>query len=493
MNTQTIKKLATTFARSIWFGPTMLVICFVFLLGVRVAVDLPTMGDEPHYLLTDYSLIHDHDLNLKNNYLNHDYAAWFPDQLPPQGSSLNVPVVTSIHGNGLPFFLLPGFAIAQKQGAVIEMVLATVLTVWLTWVWVKQLTGRRKIAYLTAGILTICYFFANLAGYIYPDMLMAAACVASLIIVQGYYKNLAFQFVLGAILGFALLVHYKTLVFIGLILLILIYQLWRTEQKWFKKIPWLTIIAFLLFGGAYYYIDTYITHGSIAPTLGTSGASVVHGWAIFINFSAMLFDSNKGLLPFNPVLILLFVGLPIWFKLHRKSLIITAIAMAPTIASTAMFIEWHGGYAPTGRYMMDFLPALMPAVAFALIAAKQLWQKWAVGVLSTASLLITLDAMRSHYPLIDPNTWTRHRMWEHIQHITDLPVDKIFPNFITTLPSAGDVTNLIGSFGAIKLAFWYAIVLGLMIYGYLLSRKMNIILERTPLRARRSHSRQTAA
>lgn len=459
-----IKNSLKTFARSAWFGPAMVVLCFAFLLTVRLQVNLPTFGDEPHYLVMNSSLLNDGDLNLKNNYENRDYAPYFESDLPPQGAPpKDATDIRSIHGSGLTVLTMPGYALGGKWGVAVQMVMLATLTVWLTYVWTKQLTNSKRLAYITAGVLTITYFFSNLAGYIYPDMAVAAAALAGLIIVQRHYRNPRFQVILGIVMGVLILVHFRTLILVAPVFVILMYKLWRAE----RKLPWLAFLAFSVFG-AYYYYETYMTGASIAPSVGSSSASLTGN--IFLNASAMLFDSNKGLFAFNPILLLLVVGLPIWFKEHRESLVMAALVLLPTIATTVMFIEWHGGYAPTGRYMMAFLPAFMPAFAFALSKFQFAWQKIVTWILGIVTFVITLDAMRSHFPLIDPNTWTRHRLFDHIQHATGIAADKVLPAFITTLPSDGDITMLVGTYSGVKLVFWYAVIAGLLFYGYVLSR-----------------------
>jgi hypothetical protein len=462
-NWQRAARLARIFGHSKWFGVAMLVLCFSFLLTVRLKVDLPTFGDEPHYLIMDASLLHDRDLNLKNNYEQRDYANYFSSDLAPQGAyPKSAQNVRSIHGDGLPVFLLPGFAISEKWGAAVQMVMLATVVVWLTWVWTKQLTQSRKLSYVAAGLLTICYFFCNLAGYIYPDLAVAAIGLAALIIIEQYYKQPKFQLLLGALLGFLVLVHFKTLILVLPVLVILTFKVWRSE----KKLPWMAFLSFSIFA-AYYYYATYLS-ASGAPTVGSSSASLT-GNAL-INASALLFDSNKGLLVFNPILLLLPIGLSIWFKERRESLIITVLILLPTIATTVLFIEWHGGYAPTGRYMMNFLPMFIPALAFALSKMQAVWQKAIVWFLAAVTLIISLDAIRSHYPLIDPNTWSRHRLFTHVQNVTGIAADKVLPSFITSLPSDKDITTIIGSHGIIKVIAWYLIVIGLFVYGYYLSK-----------------------
>ena len=162
-----------------WFNVALILLCFFFLLGMRLQINNPTTGDEPYYLLMDYSMIHDHDLSLTNNFVHKDFTGFYEGTfLGPQGtprtSEKYIEKGYSTHQEGLPLFLLPGFIVAAKTGAVFELALLATCVVWLTWLWTRRVTNNRKAAYLAAGLLAVCYYFANLVGAIYPDMLIAA-------------------------------------------------------------------------------------------------------------------------------------------------------------------------------------------------------------------------------------------------------------------------------------------------------------------------------
>ena len=44
----------------------------------------PVTGDEPFYLMTAYSMLHDHDIDETNNFANHDWLRFYPDYPLPQ-------------------------------------------------------------------------------------------------------------------------------------------------------------------------------------------------------------------------------------------------------------------------------------------------------------------------------------------------------------------------------------------------------------------------
>jgi hypothetical protein len=87
-----------------------------------VAATATTNGDEPHYLLLSHSLLHDHDFDLRNNYDHHDDAIFYWYNLSARH------IVTNQRGQQMPFhdvglsvILVPGYAIGNRLGAMIEI------------------------------------------------------------------------------------------------------------------------------------------------------------------------------------------------------------------------------------------------------------------------------------------------------------------------------------------------------------------------------------
>jgi hypothetical protein len=446
-----------------WFNLLLIGLCFFFLLAVRLQVNNPTNGDEPHYLIMDYALVHDHNLNLKGTYKNERYFSFFPYHgLKPQGNpkivSPGASKVYSPHGIGMPLLLAPGFFLAAKSGAVFEMVLMATVVVWLTWVWTKQVTKNRKLAYVAAALLTICYSFNGLAGYIYPDILIAAATLVSLIMINEYQQKPIFQLLLGLTLGFLILLHIRNLDIVLPALVVLGYKLWQSK----RQLPWLTGLVVLAFI-AYFFVSLHQWFGvwNISTAYGPGAVSFGHK-QMLSNVSAMLFDSNRGLLIYNPVIV--FIGLPLWLKQKRESLLTILAILVPSIVILAFFNQWGGGAAPNGRYIIDFLPAFIPAIAFAIDEIDRLWQRLAVFLLATLTFLITLDATLMKFPVIDisiPNP--RSPLFAQIQRHTGLAIDHLIPTY-------SNVTTLLSRHGLLKLSAAYIVVVVLIAYGYFLSR-----------------------
>ena len=103
----------------------------VYALMVPAMLRTPIDGDEPFYLLVTESIVHDHDLDLANQYRDLAHSATGRTDLTPQ---LGDPVGKhgerySRHEPFLPFLLVPGYVIGKLAGAIATIVLFGVLLV----------------------------------------------------------------------------------------------------------------------------------------------------------------------------------------------------------------------------------------------------------------------------------------------------------------------------------------------------------------------------
>lgn len=451
-----------TSAKNRWTIFLLVLATFVTLLTIRVYVNHHITGDEPHYLLMDYSLIHDHDFNLKNNYQNQDVQKFYPnltaDRQVGAGQGYdNSNRWYSIHGIGMPLLLAPGFLLVEMNGAVVTMVIVATLVVWLTAVWTFEVTKNRRLSYITGGALLVCYSFNGLAGYLYPDTVIAAITLAGLIVIQRYYKRILFQVLFGFGLGFLLLIHFKTLGLIAPLLLALSYKLWSKEHR----LPLATFAVLVPFT-VYFFVSNHGWFGVWNPTEIYSALGLPESSPPYIT-SAFLFDSMRGFLVYNPITLLIFVGLPLWYKQNRESFFIAMLVSVPSIIAVLTFDGWNGGASHIGRYAIDFLPVLLPAVAFAVGAAKKKWEKAAVGLIFFGSLFITVVCTLLKPPYIYKEV--RSLFFIRMEDFTGIAFDKVLPQFSET-------TTLTGKLDGIKIAFGYSIIALCLIYGFILSKRV---------------------
>lgn len=450
-------------------GAGLLAVCFLALLFARFHVNHPATGDEPHYMIMDYSLVHDGDFNLKNNYQNQDYRSFYPAPLTAKGQvdklqfERDADKFYSIHGIGIPLLILPGYLAGGHTGAAIEMTLIATAVVWLTWLWSVKLTRNSKLSAVSAGLMACCFFFNGLAGYIYPDLIIAGLTLASLLIVVFYYDNPRYQFLMGVILSVLIFVHFKTLALAVPLFLLLVWRLWSRK----RRLPWPILLSALPLA-AYFLLSLHAWYGvwnptQIYPDDASLSASPLH------TIPAMLFDSARGILVYNPVLLLIFVGLAAWFRQRRDTLIISVLATAPSIILLATFQLWNGGYAPTGRYMVDFLPVFMPAMTFALMLLRARWQQIIAGVLAVATIFIAVSMTFLKPSYIDPQAYRpRSPFFAGVEKHTGIGFDHL-------LPSYSRYTTLNDRHGNMKVALGTLAVLSLAGYGYYLAKPLKPI------------------
>ncbi len=169
----------------------------------------PVTGDEPFYLMTAISLIHDHDLDESNNYDQKDYWQFAPtcqqmskphwglvgekpifnvsgvfapglrddcgsdyglplknaSVLPPHFSKgVKQPGSYTKHGIGLSVLIAPAYAVGGRPLVVVFLVMLTALLGVNLWLLAFETTGSRRMAWLTWLIMLfsapfICYAF----------------------------------------------------------------------------------------------------------------------------------------------------------------------------------------------------------------------------------------------------------------------------------------------------------------------------------------------
>lgn len=442
------------------------VLCTAVLLFVRLHSDnQPIVGDQPHYVLMEYSLVHDHDFNLANNFAHHDsdtFGIYPPHGLMPDGQVGPGQVRTpthqySIHNPGLPLLLWPGYMMGHITGMEVEMVLISVAVLYLTYYWSKAITKSIRLSFIAGAALFISYVFYGLAGYIFPDMVIGAVIVASLLIITKKYDSYAWQVLLGLLLGSGIFLHYKMFSFAAVAFLALCYKTWTKR----RTLPYAAAVPLAVLSAIFLYL-THKWFGIWNPSGVLADLGVgLHPESLPKNASAILFDAARGFIPNNPLFLLLFVGLPIWFRKSRETFIVAILCILPQIGTFVLFNDWRGGDSPAGRYIMNFLPVLLPTVAFSLQYLKKAWERVVAIALFAVTALITgyyikikLGWLGVDSPISSP-----------ILKGTRLAFDRWFPQFDVA-------TNPTGRLDWLKALTYYIVLIGLVIYGYVISKRI---------------------
>ncbi len=334
-------------------------------------------GDEPHYLLAAHSLAYDGDLDLKNNYLDGDHRDFYSGFLDPHVKEQPDGKWLLSHDIGLPVLMAPAYALDGRLGvmrffAFVGAILATQLFL-LGW----EVSGRWQGGAL--GWLAMA-FSAPLALYvfqIYPEV------VGGLVVLWSTRQVLNTPSWLDPhsqtprrtsgvpyfILPFALAaLPWLSGRYLPLMLFLVALLVWK---QWPRRGLWLSVGGMALLSLAIYLTVNFVFFGGPTPSTTASGNAVTAGFSnvagqqIGRGLAGWLFDQQRGLLVYGPVLIVAFFGLPHLWRLRRFD---GLLLLAPFVIMWALASVWGGfyiGWEISARFLIVGLPLLTAAVAAA--------------------------------------------------------------------------------------------------------------------------------
>ena len=134
-----------------------------------------TRSDEPHYLLIMESLVRDHDLDLRNDYDDADYADYYSDGLPDRHVIISGESQLPIRDLGLPLLGAIPFALARRTGVLVPMCLIGAAFAWRGFTLLRTLGFSRDAALLPAAAVALLHPVFTYSTQIYPDLPAALA------------------------------------------------------------------------------------------------------------------------------------------------------------------------------------------------------------------------------------------------------------------------------------------------------------------------------
>ncbi len=388
-----------------------LVLVFLLALWPRFAERLnPLTGDEPFYVMTSISLLHDLDLDESNNYTavelqgnSGPYTLYAFDEslnpddpLPPnwQGwpnpprlvgahaATTDKPGLYSKHGLGLSALIAVPWEIGGRFGANLVVII---------------------IAAILAGQM---FLLARESG---ADLLLAAAIAIgiSVSVPLGPYSLLLFPEVPAALL--------------------LIYAIRRlaSQNDWWQWLltggaigflPWLhqrfaptaAVLAIIVFFKILYSRDILknAAFGLIPIAAGGISLLAYNQWLYGIPLQrsedhagfnrlvgtlnggfGLLLDAQWGLLISAPVFLLALAALPRWQREYRHIANVAIIAVAPYLVVIAAYKVWWGEWGPPARYLVPIVPLAAGPFAAWLKDASTRWKLATYGLWSMGMLL----------------------------------------------------------------------------------------------------------
>jgi len=368
-------------------------------------------ADEIHYTLLTYSLIHDHDFNLSNNYGERDYIEQFPPHIPDYWASASdmesirrePHVVATFKGQqllwhdvGLPILLIPGYMLAKRLGAQLTItVVASLIPV--AAVDIALLLGAGAIPSIVAAmVFTLTppvYIFAQT---IFTEVLGGAAIAWIVLAFLGYRQRPADWRLLQAGILFGLLpwlcIRFWVLE-LPLFLVIAAYIAWQHRTAWLRPGSKLLLLGLPVVGSLALFAWFDHTHfNTYLPNAGYRilEASQFQFWhKPYLGLLGLCFDRNYGLAPIAPLYIVGFAGLIVLSRRDRWGAAALILPLAGYVGFLSFSHYWWGGWSPGGRYLVSAIVLLLPAAALAFTRRSI----WFIAPLALWTLVIDLIFM----------------------------------------------------------------------------------------------------
>jgi hypothetical protein len=404
-----------------------LVVAVVYALTIPAMLRQKTDGDEPFYLLVTESLVHDRDLDLRNQYAHIGQSATGrTDIAGPQSGDPTGPhgEQYSRHEPFLPLLMVPGYLLGGLYGAVATIALFGVLLVRSTIRWMED----EGIA--DDAIRAVFPFFAFAppvlfyATRIWPEVPAAFFFVEAL---RGIRAQRMKRWV-PALLGLVMLKLRFVLVAVGIVGFWSAGFLSRDPRRRDAAGP---------AGGTPAFRFAVAVLVLILPLAAmwyfTGDATSVHSWRellpapahLYVNgFFGILVDGMSGIAFQAPFYLLGLAALFRWRSTPR--------GFRTGIVASLLYIlyllprpEWYGGWAPPLRYLVFLMPVLA-------LGAAAIWQRIpraAIAIVAVWTMGVTIHGLTFPWRLFHIGNG-ENALGEWLSRLYQADFSRLFPSFI---------------------------------------------------------------
>lgn len=332
------------------------------------------LGDEPHYLLAAYSLVHDGDLDLANNYAHRDFQSFTGGEtLDPHVKILPGGAQILNHDLGLPFLIALPFALGGRAGVEVFLALCGALLALQMWKLALDVTQSRLWATAASFALAFTPPLALYATLIYPELIGALIFLWSVRLTLITPPLQVSKLARVALVLATLLLPWLSIRFIVLVAMLILFVVIRWRAQPLRAV---SVIAFAVLGiAAYWFINSVLLAGSVPrgnPTELASGnigslsvtsfARGVLGWWI---------DPQRGTLILAPVYVFALAGIPRHLRTNLPIGVLLLLPLAVLVPLVAVLGGFWIPFEVGARYFVVVLPLLVAPLAVALRAGLE--------------------------------------------------------------------------------------------------------------------------
>ena len=332
-------------------------------------------GDAPHYLAVSHSLIHDFDLDLRNQYDPDGEPFFYTGDLASTARAGRDGRLYPRPNVGLPVALLPAYVAAETIAAVLPESFLNIVS-WDRSIAVRDLLSfGMAILYAWTAVMTL-----RIAKKIRPDG--KAATVATIVAFATppllAISILVFPEIPVAFLGIwflskqlrgdspgylrtipLALLPWFDVRYVAISLVGLAWIMWeaRRQSRDFRSLA--AIVTLPLASAAAYLV---LSAWMFGPSLGFgSGREIALVAAVAMRGAVgLLLDADFGLLVIAPFWLVAIAGAPEVRNEFPGYATFASLAFLATWGLAAFSEEWWGGYSPPARFLVPVLPLLVP-------------------------------------------------------------------------------------------------------------------------------------
>lgn len=365
----------------------------------------PVTGDEPFYLMTAYSMIHDHDIDETNNFANRDWLRFYPSyplardwqgwpnispDLPPHASKTFRTGLYSKHGLGIPVVIALPFALDGRTAVVLLYTLMAAGVAANIYLLARTVAARHRALIITAILMGSVPLVAY-AFLIFPEMpaaLMLTYAVRRLLAAQSAPWQWA---LVGVSVGYLPWLHAR---FVPVVAGLALIFAWRHLRRAWRPALFAIVPATVLIGLFEIYSLVFY-HYPVPNRHDHAGFSSLPG--VINGFFGSLIDAQWGLLIVAPVYLLAAAALALYTRAHMADGGALLLVLLPYAAIISAYVVWWGEWGPAARYWTAALPLFVLPLAWWWEGAAHAHPRgaaWLLGVISAWGVIWTAGWLR---------------------------------------------------------------------------------------------------
>jgi hypothetical protein len=355
------------------FFPIVLVVYCV--VAGRVQRQVGAEGDEPHYLMVAESLLHDHDVDLTDDYVKARYQAFYRGETlePHYRVRGKQDRIYSLHAVGLSVLILPAYAVGGYAAASFFMAFLAAFTAREIRLLVRDWGGPAWVPWVVALSPPLVHY----AGLVFTEVPAALGVALALRHGRTPRTGAARLAWVGAVLA---VLPWLNVRYVPLSLILAAYVLWG-EPLGRRTLALLTPLLLSAFGLAAYH---EVLYGFADPRRVYGARPELALAQLPEGLQGLFLDQEFGLLVVSPFLVLAIPGLIALVREGRRRDALVGLGLVGvTVLTAASWPMWRGGFNPPGRFLVPVVPVLAALASVglrsglgartALLAGWSLW------------------------------------------------------------------------------------------------------------------------